>query len=116
MSGDIKYYREQFKRQKKLEEIVSKRVLKRPKTKKWHVFALFSAAAAVHSGGICRFLRGAGRLSAAGGARRAYLDCGNIFKVLPYSIGKMLSALRRGRYAQKMYVHTFLQRVCRYVA
>ena len=41
MSGDIKYYREQFKRQKKLEEIVSKRVLKRPKTKKWHIFLLY---------------------------------------------------------------------------
>ena len=41
--ADIGYFRAQYLRQKKLEEIVRTRALHRPKTKKWQVRAAFSA-------------------------------------------------------------------------
>ena len=41
MDKDIELIRKEYKRQKKLEQIVTSRVLVRPKTKKWQVTAYF---------------------------------------------------------------------------
>lgn len=41
MQSDINFFREQYKIQKKLENFVNSRVLKRPKTKKWQVAVTF---------------------------------------------------------------------------
>ncbi len=41
MDKDIELIRKEYKRQKKLEQIVTSRVLVRPKTKKWQVTACF---------------------------------------------------------------------------
>ena len=41
MGYKIEFFRNQYKRQKKLEKIVNSRILQRPKTKKWQVMASF---------------------------------------------------------------------------
>ena len=41
MQKDIEFYRQEYKKQKKLEQIVNSRVLVKPKIKKWQVTALF---------------------------------------------------------------------------
>ncbi|MBQ8342478.1 MAG: membrane protein insertion efficiency factor YidD [Clostridia bacterium] len=41
MEKDVAYFRREYKRQKKLEQIVNARVLKRPNVKKWQVTAMF---------------------------------------------------------------------------
>ena len=42
MNNDIDFFREAYRRQKRLEEIVCSRSLTRPKTKKWYVITLFT--------------------------------------------------------------------------
>lgn len=41
MPKDIEFFRQEYKKQKKLEAYVNSRVLKRPKIKKWQVTAIF---------------------------------------------------------------------------
>ncbi len=52
MDADIEYFRMQYKRQKNLESIVNARVLNRPKTKKWQVWAAFSSLPASLSAAV----------------------------------------------------------------
>ena len=42
MQNDIEFYRKEYKKQKKLEQIVNSRRLKRPKVKKWQVVITFA--------------------------------------------------------------------------
>ncbi len=42
MQGDIDFFRKEYQRQKKLEEIVHSRKLERPNTKKWQVVLAFA--------------------------------------------------------------------------
>lgn len=42
MPAEIDRFREEYKRQKRIENIVISRVLSRPKTKKWHVYTFLS--------------------------------------------------------------------------
>lgn len=41
MDKDIEFFRREYRIQKKLENIVNNRILERPKTKKWHLTAMY---------------------------------------------------------------------------
>jgi len=52
IQADIDLCRKEYKKQKKLEEFVSKRQLKRPNTNKWQVIVLFSFALPLFLGAL----------------------------------------------------------------